>query len=364
MRLPGLAAAALAVLVSAAAGLVVAQPATAPVDAARLMASAPAPTLDAYHLFRDARAQEPAAGLTPYALNTPLFSDYAEKSRFVYLPPGAHAAWRPTGVLDLPVGAVLVKTFSYPADMRRPREAVRKIETRLLIHRADGWTPLTYVWNAAGDEAELKRAGLRTDVSFVDKAGRTMAFSYAVPNVNQCKQCHALDGVITPIGPKARNLNGDYAYAAGSENQLAHWTRLGLLAGAPAPDTTPAVARWDDASAPLADRARAYLDSNCGHCHNPAGLASNSGLYLDWEQADALKRGAGKRPVAAGRAAADLDFDVAPGEPDRSILIHRMASRDPGVMMPEMGRSLVHQEGIDLIRAYVASLRIERTPLP
>ena len=218
-------------------------------------------------------------------------------------------------------------------------------------------TPLTYMWNAAGDQATLKRAGARTDVSFTDAAGKAVSFSYAVPNVNQCKECHALDKTLTPIGPKARNLNGDFAYADGRENQLAHWTRLGLLVGAPAPTATPAVARWDDRAAPVAERARAYLDGNCGHCHNPAGLASNSGLFLDWEQTDAVKRGAGKRPVAAGRASADLEFDVAPGEPDRSILLHRMASREPGVMMPEIGRSLVHQEGLELVRAYVAGLK-------
>lgn len=339
-----------------AAGFVAAQPAPAPVDSARLMDATPAPTLDAYHLFRDAAAKEPSDRVTPYTLNTALFSDYAGKARFLFLPPGTHAKYRPTGVLDLPVGTVLVKTFAYPADFRRPDEHVRKIETRLLIHRESGWVPLTYVWNDAGDQAVLKRAGLRTPFSYIDAKGAAVSFSYAVPNVNQCKECHALDHVLTPIGPKARNLNGDYAYSTGRENQLAHWTRLGLLTGAPAPAATPAVARWDDASAPLADRARAYLDGNCGHCHNPAGLASNSGLYLDWEQSDPVKRGQGKRPVAAGRASADLDFDVAPGRPDQSILVHRMASREPGVMMPEIGRSLVHQEGLDLVRDWIASL--------
>ena len=334
-----------------------AEPSAPPVDGAALMTDAPAPTLDAYHLFKDAAGRTPNAGVTPYALNTPLFSDYAEKARFLYLPPGAKAAYRPEGVLDLPVGAVLVKSFSYPADLRRPGERLRTIETRLLIHRAAGWVPLTYVWNAAGDSAVLKRAGMRTDVSFTGGDGAPVSFSYAVPNVNQCKGCHSLSGALTPIGPKARNLNGDFAYPDGTENQLAHLTRAGLLTGAPAPAAAPAVAHWDDAHAPLADRARAYLDANCSHCHNPAGLASNSGLDLRWEQDDPVMRGLGKRPVAAGKASADLDYDIAAGAPDRSILVHRMESREPGIMMPELGRALPHKEGVDLIRAYVASLR-------
>jgi len=320
------------------------------------MADDPAPTLDAYNLFTDAKGRTPNGGLTPYALNTPLFSDYAEKTRFLYLPPGAQAAYRPSGVLDLPVGAVLVKTFAYPADFRRPKDKVRLIETRLLIHRTSGWIPLTYVWNQAQDQAVLKRAGARTDVEFIDDKGADVRFSYAVPNVNQCKSCHALGEAITPIGPKARNLNGDFAYADGMENQLAHWSREGLLKGAPPPSSTPSTPRWDDPAAPLKGRALAYLDANCAHCHNPLGAASNSGLYLDYERGEGVSRGIGKRPVAAGKASADLDFDIAPGAPEASIMIHRMQSREPGVMMPELGRALTHAQGIDLIRAYIAAL--------
>ena len=333
-----------------------AAPSMPPVDQARLLDPSPAPTLDAYHLFTDAGGRDPNAGLTPYALNTPLFSDYAQKQRYVFLPKGKHAAYTAEGVFDFPVGTVLVKTFAYPADVRRPEDRLRFIETRLLIHKASGWVPTTYVWNAAQTQAVLKRAGLRAEVAFTDAKGAEVRFSYPVPNVNQCKECHALGEALVPIGPKARNLNGDYAYAEGVENQLAHWTRTGILDGAPAAAAAPAEPRWDDASAPVRPRALAYLDANCAHCHNPRGAASNSGLYLDCERTSAVQRGIGKRPVAAGKASADLDFDIAPGEPDRSILLHRMQSREPGVMMPELGRALPHEEGIALVRAYIAGL--------
>jgi uncharacterized repeat protein (TIGR03806 family) len=322
-----------------------------------LMAAKPAATLDAYRLFTDPGARTPNAGLTPYALNTPLFSDYAEKQRFLYLPPGVTARYRAAGVLDLPVGATLVKTFAYPADLRRPNEKVRFVETRLLIHRRSGWVALAYVWNDDQTEAVLKRAGKRLPVSFVDAKGQARELDYKVPNQNQCKECHALSGRLTPIGPKARNLNGDYAYAEGAENQLAHWTRLGLLTGAPAPAAAPRTAVWTDEREPLEARARAYLDGNCGHCHNAKGAASNSGLFLNLEEMRAPAQGLRKRPVAAGRGSGGLLFDIAPGDPDGSILVHRMASTEPGVMMPELSRSLVHEEGLALVRAYIASLK-------
>ncbi len=337
-----------------------ATPAESPVNLARLMDATPAPTLDAYGLFQDAAARQPSASLTPYALNSPLFSDYAEKLRFVYLPPGGQAQYRPTGVLEFPVGTTIVKTFAYPADFRQPDKDVRYVETRLLIRRPSGWVPLDYVWNKEQTSAVLKRAGSRFDVAFTNAAGKPVSFSYSAPNANQCKECHALSETLTPIGPKARNLNGDFAYPGGAtENQLAHWTKAGLLTGAPALETIPATPHWQDEKTPLNARALAYLDANCAHCHNARGIANNSGLYLDLEQQSVVNRGVGKRPVAAGRGAGGFDFDIAPGHPEQSILLHRMASREPGVMMPQLGRSLVHDEGIALITAYIAGMDAE-----
>jgi uncharacterized repeat protein (TIGR03806 family) len=321
-----------------------------------LLAETPAPKLADYRLFTDASGRKPNTGLTPYALNTPLFSDYAEKIRMLYLPPGKAAAYRPDGVLDFPVGATLVKTFAYPADFRRPNDQIRYLETRLLIRKATGWVALAYVWNADQTEAVLKRAGTRLDVSFTDAAGKAVHVDYAVPNQNQCKECHQLDKTLVPIGPKARNLNGDFAYAGGAENQLAHWSRLGLLAGAPQPAQAPRTAHWDNPAEPLPARARAYLDANCAHCHQPRAIASNSGLFLNLEETRPAQLGVGKGPVAAGRGAGDLKVSLSPGHPDDSILVYRMASTEPGVMMPELGRSLTHAEGLKLIRDWIAGM--------
>src|SRR4051812_47480163 len=106
-----------AVAALGAVALLGAAPAPTGVALNALLAATPAPTLAAYRLFIDDRGEHPNVGVTPYALNTPLFSDYAEKSRFLYLPPGTHAAYRAKGALDLPVGAALIKTFAYPADL-------------------------------------------------------------------------------------------------------------------------------------------------------------------------------------------------------------------------------------------------------
>jgi len=317
-------------------------PAPAPVDLALVLAADPAPTLADYRLFVDAAARTPNERLTPYALATPLFSDYSDKQRLVFVPPGTTVTYTATGVLAFPVGTVLVKTFAYGA---------RKIETRLLIRKAGGWVPNTYVWNAAQDAAVLKRAGARVAVVW---QGRRI--DYAVPNANQCKQCHLDGDAVTPIGPRARNLNVTYRYAGGTENQLAHWTQTGVLTGAPVPAKVARTPVWDNPRETLDGRARAYLDVNCAHCHGRTGFASNSGLYLDFEETDASALGIGKRPVAAGRGSGGHDFAIAPGHPQASILAHRMASTEPGIMMPQFGRTIEHAEGVALIRAWIAAM--------
>ena len=289
-------------------------------------------TLSEYGFFRDPAAQVPDAGVTPYRLNMPLFSDGAEKLRFVYVPDGAEVGIGDQTLLDFPVGSALIKTFAFGEGADR-----RLIETRVLLHRADGWLALPYVWNEAQTEATLALAGTRVPVT--TPYGEQI--NYRVPNKNQCKECHGLQGAVTPIGPKARNLS-------------AEWLQAFLGSVPEGADTMP---RWEDrASADATGAARAYLDVNCAHCHRPAATASNSGLDLRWETDDPYSIGVAKRPVAAGRGSGGLEFDIVPGDPEASILVYRMASAEPGVAMPELGKSTVHEEGLALVERWIAGM--------
>jgi uncharacterized repeat protein (TIGR03806 family) len=319
-----------------------------------ILSQTPAETLSAYGLFADAGARLPAAGVEPYTLATPLFSDYALKRRYLYLPPGAKARYSATETFEFPVGAVLIKTFAYPADMRAPQDNIRFLETRLLIKKSTGWAALEYVWHAAQTEARLAQAGADIPVKWTHTDGSEKALTWSAPNRNQCKGCHAMAGAITPIGPKARNLTHA---PAGNESPLARFVRLGLIADAPNPEDWPKAVAYDDPAASIESRARAYLDVNCAHCHNPLGPANNAGLELSSLTTDPLKLGIGKRPVAAGRGGGDRLIAIAPGHPDASILAYRLESTEPGEMMPELGRQLVHAEGAALIRQWIAEMR-------
>lgn len=322
--------------------------AAAAVSDDRIAGPKPPRNLSEFGLFDDLGAQEPAEGVLPYSLKTALFSDHATKLRFVYVPDGKAAEYDPVEAFAFPVGSVLVKTFAYPAGDR-----LRLIETRLLIRQDSGWKAWAYVWNEGQSDAVLKITGARLPLEVELADGTPLSFEYSVPNKNQCKGCHSLGRELSPIGPKARFLNSSHPYRAGPDNQIAVWTRREILKGAPTPSDAPSAPDWRDQSQPIDARARAWLDINCAHCHRSEGPASNSGLFLDWGQQDKVAFGIGKRPVAAGRGSGGRLFDIDPGNPDGSILLHRVESTEAGVMMPELGRSLADPEAVELLRQWI-----------
>mgnify|MGYP005842987265 CR=1 FL=1 len=299
----------------------------------------------------------PRADVLPYDLNSALFTDYAHKARFVYVPEGKSAVFDPDETFDFPVGSVLIKNFFYYKDERNASLGREIIETRLLVRRDTGWRSLTYRWNAEQTEASLLRTGELRSVSWVDKNGGTRSALYAIPNENECYGCHSLDYKTMPIGPRARHLNRSYDYADGRANQLAKWTERGLLTGAPGDSTLMLrLAAYTDTTRRLEERARAYLEINCAHCHNRRGPANNSGLYLNYDETYPTAYGVCKPPVAAGRGSGGLKYSIVPGKPEESIMVHRMKIDDPGAQMPELGRDKAHLEGVALIEEWIRKM--------
>ena len=302
--------------------------------------------------------QQPEDGVYPYQLNSPLFSDYAQKLRFIKIPQGKTIQYNPDSVFQFPVGTSIIKTFYYLYDERNVGKGRRLIETRILVHEEDGWKSLPYIWNNEQTDAILEVAGGTTQVSYKNEEGEKKNVAYNIPNMNQCKSCHERNGYMSPIGPSARQLNGDHSYNGVNENQLVYWSNHGILKMLPQnPLEIPKLVNYSDPSTDIDKRARAYLDINCAHCHSKAGQAQTSGLFLDWKTTDSTAYGFYKTPIAAGRGSGDLKFDITPGKPDESILLHRMKSTDPGVMMPELSRSLIHEEGVALIKEWIKGMK-------
>ena len=307
--------------------------------------------LSEYGFFKDLKNQIPADDVYPYSLKSALFSDETDKLRFVYVPKGKKIGYVRNKVFIFPVGSVLIKTFAY-LNKNGPM-AAELLETRLLINTNDGWEAISYVWNEDQTDAKRAIAGATIPTKFINSSGEIINIRYRAPNQNQCKECHQLKKVMTPIGPKARNMNKLVQYKTGEMNQLVYWAALGWINENLG---SASISNYADVNAVLEDRARAYLDINCGHCHIPGGSADTTGLYLNYTERGKEQIGIYKKPVAAGRASGNLKYSIVPGHPSDSILLYRMKSLDPGIMMPESGRALSDETGIKLISDWIDKL--------
>jgi len=363
------------------------------------------PKLSHYNLFSD--ATDPRSGFNEggllYDLTTPLFSDYASKYRVVFLPPGEPVTWNeggksaPNATLYFPVGTVIAKTFSFKNGADE-----NVVETRLLIHRDAGdggslWEGMAYQWetDASGNrtDAVLALSGGKASVSWnypdpdpsVGKTYVGSSSNYAIPHPNQCGSCHNnedLQAGDAPIGPKVRLLNLPMDYDGDGRpdaNQLQSWVDRGMLTNAPdlAVDgdlvATGAhrLPRFDVAgdrfiipgiqenhpagseSHNTEVRARAWLETNCAHCHNNKGAASSTGLYFDVFRNVNLNFGICKSPVTAGSASGGRSYDIVPGNADASIASYRIHAEDSSINMPPLARSVSHAEGVALIDAWI-----------
>ena len=312
-----------------------------------------------------------ADGVLPYALATPLFSDYALKERALVLPDGTSFAYTTEDeTFELPVGTTIIKSFLYPADLRAPDQDLRVVETRVLMREADGWTAEPWVWNEDNTSAELAPSGATEEIAVTGLDGEPLVIQYLVPQKNQCVDCHELkiddERTIVPIGPKARHLNRGYDYGAGEVNQLGHLADLGWLTGLPSLDTVPQATDAREIEgvdlksmdpATLEAAARDYLDINCAHCHNPrASEGVSSQLFLDRYTTDPFDLGLCKRPGSAGSGTGGLTFDIVPGDHEQSILWYRMQTEELGEMMPDLGRSVRDDAGVALIAAWIDAM--------
>lgn len=333
--------------------------------------------LSEYQLFevQNNPTTSPLDGGLPYDLSTPLFTDYATKYRFVFIPPGKTVQYSQNEALEFPIGATLVKTFSMPSNTaNRGFENENHIETRLLIKRESGWVALPFVWNSDKSDAVLDFNGASVPIELTHE-GVTQNFDYKVPDPQSCINCHGIklnedsESIVTPIGPKARFLNMNYDYADGTENQLKKWESEGILTGLPSDmsnvDKTPIVNDslniGDLSPSELELAARSWLDINCGHCHrrDPHGLASNTNMQVEWTRdftTSATEFGVCQKPISFGGDAGD--YVIEPGDAEKSLMIFRMNTNDGGDKMPSLGREIIHAEGVELISAWINSMPV------
>jgi len=321
---------------------------------------APWQTLGEWNLFSDVPSGAPNARVVPYDLISPLFSDYANKRRYLFVPEGSTITYSDSDAWDFPLGSILVKTFSYPLDPGAPEGAQDLLETRILFKEPTGWTAHTYVYDATDGEATLAIAGAFIDVVAATPSGIPIT-TYRVPNGNQCLDCHKSFDDARHLGPSTRQLDRDNDYGVGAVNQLDHLASLGYFDTMPAPaaQRERLVDPLDDANPDLSYRVRSYFEANCAHCHTAGGNAtpaSNLDLRLVATDpaSDPSNWGECVIPTSCG-CCAGKTHDVVPGDADASIMPCRLASTDLREKMPPFG-SFSHEEGVALVRAWIDAM--------
>lgn len=274
------------------------------------------------------------ADLTPtvyafnYELTTPLFTDYSHKQRLIMLPLGQSMQYVDNGFPDFPDGTVISKTFYYNFDDRDESLGRTIIETRLLIKINGNWELGNYHWNAEQTDAVLATESVTLPISFIDEDGESFDIDYIIPSQQDCFTCHSNAGSETPIGPKLRTMN--------LNNQLQELIELNYLQGVSDVSNISKLPDWTDAANySREERARAYFDVNCAHCHSVGGYCEiESTLRLPYETA----------------------FDDTNIYNQRFSIMVRMENYIQGFSMPLIGTTFVHSEGYELIESYLNSL--------
>ncbi|MEM7218438.1 MAG: PQQ-dependent sugar dehydrogenase [Pseudomonadota bacterium] len=297
-------------------------------------------------VFLDTASLSPADGVVEYGVNESFWSQGASKRRWFALPDSDRIGFDRSEPWTFPVGSVFVKQFEIDA----LNEPGKRLELRLLFRNAAGWQAASYLWRADGGDAELLTAAALVDLQRTDGAEQT----YRVPAPGECFGCHnAAAGVV--LGANTAQFNRDFDYAGVTDNQLRALDNVSYFdADLAAPDSYAAQVSSTDADAPLEARVRSYLAANCGSCHRPGGPTGvEIDLTLDADL-DALR----VAPTAGDLGIADAQI-VAPGAPQRSVLLQRVLA-DGTSRMPPLGDAAVavrrDLEGAALLESWIGSL--------
>ena len=361
-------------------------------------------------LFASVAGHQMADGVIPYDVNAPLWSDGSVKQRFLALPPTMkkgkesvptvisrpeHGAW------SLPEKTVLVKSFALEMDEDN-RDSRRWIETRFLTKQQNEWVGYSYAWNADQTDATLVDKGGRDQDFVINTQSGPRTHKWRYPSRAECMVCHSRAARFV-LGVSSRQLNRDFHYMDGAvDNQLVVFEQLGLLGkhnwksdvtrhlqneleeqgiapeeakkqvaelmatrnqrGVPGnqellslnPEHLPRFADPYDDAADLEERARAYLHANCAQCHLPAG-GGNSQFDIRFQTELTKAKLIDEEPLHHRFGLANPRL-IAPGEPARSVLLHRMSHRGRG-QMPQLATNIVDQQAVELIRQWIGEMQ-------
>jgi hypothetical protein len=362
-------------------------------------------TLSASGLFRSVKGHVVQPALIPYSVNAPLWSDGAYKERYIALP-GADSridftTWRGW---NFPDQTVLVKSFALEMEEGNPASR-RWIETRFLTNQRGEWFGYSYLWNDEQTEGTLVEAGgkdkefrIRVPLSPEHPNGvRQQTWHY--PSRTECMVCHSRAANFV-LGLTELQMNKVHDYGGVADNQLRTLEHLGVfrinwadeaknlmreeakakglsekavndylhrqtatrMQREPVPSSLLTLPPEKyrrltdpyDPKQPLAARARSYLHANCAQCHVEAG-GGNAQMELEFTTSLDKANIINVKPLHHQFDLPDARL-VAPGHPERSVLLHRIEHRNAG-FMPPLATSRVDRAAVQVIHDWIKQLQ-------
>jgi len=322
------------------------------------LTTVPYPKLSDYKFFEgDIKDQVPSLNVIPYEPASGLFTDYASKKRFIWMPLGVKANYvADNKILDFPVGTALIKTFYYTTI--QPGNTTKIIETRVMIRKEDKWHFYEYLWNDEQTDADLVTGidfttGRSKTITFSKPSGEIITTDYRIPSEAECFACHKINEIGTPIGVKPQNLNHMHMFGSSNKNILQKLVEQGYLDSYP--ENIVSTVDYHDTTQPLDLRLRSYLDANCAHCHQDQARCYYRPIRLPFSQTN-IDSNIGICLFADEPISSSLQKVIAPGNFNKSIMHYRLSSNDESERMPLLGRTIVHDEGVELLEQYISSL--------
>ena len=307
------------------------------------------PTLADTGAFANLQALQPHAGIVPYNINVPFWSDGASKQRWFSIPDAtAKIRGGRNGRWEFPEGSVFIKHFELELVKGDPNSR-RRLETRFLVRSPEGVYGVTYRWNDAQNNATLVSEGGESANFTVNDNGVIRQQTWRFPARNECLACH------TPVAGHVLGVNGPQMNRG---NQIQALAQAGYFAGAPSLGRR--LVNPASAGASLNARVRSYLAVNCAQCHQPGG--TGRGVWDARFTTPTARAGIvnGGLNDTMGNPANRV---VAPRAPEHSMLLQRMLTLDSGRRMPPLASSVVDTDAVNLVAQWINSLPKRTTPL-
>ncbi|HRG18554.1 MAG TPA: hypothetical protein PLP39_05660 [Flavobacterium lutivivi] len=327
----------------------------------------PYPKLSDYNFFKgELKNLTPELNVLLYEPISSLFSDYAHKKRFIWIPKGSKATYDGDAkIIQMPVGSAIIKNFYY--ENVQPNNDTKIIETRIMIKKVDGWIFANYVWNDEQTEAFFDLNGSNVDITWKDETNNIRQVNYRIPSEAQCMVCHKFKETVNgnyyqysmPIGIKPQNLNSTLNYDGETKNQLLKWIEVGYLEDnftLPSQENT--VVNYNDIYKSIELRVRSYFDINCAHCHSETGHCDYRPMRFPFSETknNLTNMGVCVNTQDLQDFPQELNKIVTPKNINESMLFYRINTTNEAYRMPLHGRTLIHTEGALLIKDWINSL--------